>query len=358
MNAEIPDTPPDARYQPEDSISLWTVAAAIMKHFMVIAVTALGVATVLTLPLLLGERTYSSTASFVSAQRRSAAPSFSGLAAQLGVSVPAGDGAQSPAFYADLAQTSSILRSVANEQYEYASDTGLLKGTLVTLWGGSEGALPEKEELAIRRLRSAIKSSVAQKTGIVSITVKTRSPVLSQTIATNLLEEIHGFNLESRQSQAAAERRFAERRLAEARSQLRAAEDRLQSFLQQNRDYRSAPELLLEHDRRLRDVAMQQQVYTSLAQAYEQAQIDEVRDTPVISVVELPRAPVYADGRGLVRRGIFGLVSGVLLGIAIAVLLEILSRFRRSRSPEYLQLREAAERLRRFPLGSLGRRPG
>lgn len=338
-----------------DAVSVWTVAAAIMKHLPLVSISAVIVSVALTLPLLLGSRTYSSTASFVSAQRRSSAPSFSGLAAQLGVSVPSGDGAQSPAFYADLAQASSILRKVVHKDYVFDADTGRFKGTLVEYWGGTDTPA-EKEELAIRRLRSTVKSSVAQKTGIVSITAKTRSAGLSQNIAANLLEEIHAFNLESRQSQAAAERRFAERRLAEARSQLRAAEDRLQSFLQQNRDYRGAPDLLLEHDRRLRDVAMQQQVYTSLAQAFEQAQIDEVRDTPVISVVELPRVPVYPDGRGLIRRAIFGIVSGLLVGIVIAVLLEVLNRLRTSQSRDYLQLREAASRFSRILPRRVGRK--
>jgi len=91
---------------------------------------------------------------------------------------------------------------------------------------------------------------------------------------------------DTRQSQAAAERGFTEERMAEAQEELRAAENELQRFLQNNRQFQNSPELVFQHDRLQRRVAMRQQVYTSLVQSYEQARIDEVPNTPVITVVE------------------------------------------------------------------------
>jgi uncharacterized protein involved in exopolysaccharide biosynthesis len=63
---------------------------------------------------------------------------------------------------------------------------------------------------------------------------------------------------------------------------------------------------------------MREQVYVTLAQAYEQAKLDEVRNTPVITVVEEPEAPVRPDPRGVVTSGILGGLAGVAVGLAIA----------------------------------------
>ena len=78
------------------------------------------------------------------------------------------------------------------------------------------------------------------------------------------------FNLNNRQQQAGAERAFIEKRLADAQSQLSNAENNLQAFLTENRDFRSSPTLQLEFDRLNRTVASRQSLYNSLAASYEQ----------------------------------------------------------------------------------------
>jgi uncharacterized protein involved in exopolysaccharide biosynthesis len=131
-----------------------------------------------------------------------------------------------------------------------------------------------------------------------------------------------------RQSQASAERKFTEARLAEGAEELRIAENRLQGFLQGNREFGGSPALGFERDRLNREVAMRQQIYTSLAQAYEQAKIDEVRESPVITVLNPPIEPARPDPRGLVSRGLAGIVLGGMLGIFFALLRTYLARTR------------------------------
>ncbi|HEX5830509.1 MAG TPA: hypothetical protein VFY16_05970, partial [Gemmatimonadaceae bacterium] len=104
------------------------------------------------------------------------------------------------------------------------------------------------------------------------------------------------------------------------RAELRAAEDRLQAFLQRNRVYRSSPELVFEFERLDREASVRQQLVASLTQAYEQAKIDEVRDTPVITMVERPEIPVRADRRLLLQKALLGLAVGVVLGILLVLL--------------------------------------
>jgi uncharacterized protein involved in exopolysaccharide biosynthesis len=153
-----------------------------------------------------------------------------------------------------------------------------------------------------------------------------------------VLEQINDFNLRTRQSQAATERRFTERRLAEVRQDLRDAENEVKAFLGHNASYDRAPQLKLEYDRLSREVSLRQQVYTSLSEAYEQAKIDEVRDTPVLTVIEAPTLPVSPDPRGLLRRAVFASIIAAFLTIAVASLRELVRGWD-NRTPELVEFR-------------------
>ena len=66
------------------------------------------------------------------------------------------------------------------------------------------------------------------------------------------------------------------------------AERAREDFLRQNRGFGNSPELMSEHDRLQRQVAMRQEVYTSLLRSQEQARIDAVRDTPLLAFIDTP----------------------------------------------------------------------
>ena len=97
---------------------------------------------------------------------------------------------------------------------------------------------------------------------------------------------------------------------------------------------------------------MRQEVVTSLTQSYEQARIEEVRNTPVITVLEPPELPVIPDQRGLLRSAILGLLLGGLVGVLAALGREFLARSRDSEPEAYARLvavgEQAAGDLRRL----------
>ncbi len=90
--------------------------------------------------------------------------------------------------------------------------------------------------MALRRFRGLITADLDRPSGVVTFEVETDNPQLSAQIAKRLLDLLNRFNLETRQSQASAERRFTEVRLAEAKQELLETENRLQAFLEVNRD--------------------------------------------------------------------------------------------------------------------------
>jgi uncharacterized protein involved in exopolysaccharide biosynthesis len=292
---------------------------AIRWRWVIIAATLIG-ALISGVKALTREPTYTSEAVFYPEAQRQPSQA-SALAAQFGVQIGAVgiDALNSAQIYPDIVRTRSFLLRVASEKYPRST---IDSATLIEMFGGSDGSDLMRRKRAIDQLGQLIDVSAAQRTGIVTITAHAESPQLAQAIARKILEEIDLFNVERRQSRARAERRFVERRLEEIGIDLRRKEDQLQAFLQQNRDFTRAPELTLAHMRLEREVSLFRQLYASLAQGYEQAKIEEVRDTPVITVLSVPEYPVQPDPRGRIRLLLVGVFAGFAAGTAAAVILE------------------------------------
>ncbi|MGI9091087.1 MAG: Wzz/FepE/Etk N-terminal domain-containing protein [Gemmatimonadaceae bacterium] len=298
-------------------VSVYALGRVILSHRRLVLGTGLAALLLAIAFTMLVPQQYSSATAFVP-QSRSVPSNISGLAAQFGVTVPTGDGTQSPQFYADLLLSRDILSAVASTTYSVPSAGGTRTGTLVDFYQVDEKNVPLARDKAMRKLRDDVAVSISPKTGVVTVTVTARTPALARMIAQRLLELTNEFNLKRRRSQAVAERQFTESRLAEVRSDLRAAENRLESFLQQNRQYETSPALRFDEGRLQRDVTLEQQLFTTLAQAYEQAKIDEVRDTPVITVISAPDNPIRPDPRGIVKRSAAALIGGIIIGVLLA----------------------------------------
>jgi uncharacterized protein involved in exopolysaccharide biosynthesis len=283
---------------------------------------------------LLQRRSYTSSAVFMPQASESPLARLSGLAAQFGFAVPGNEGSPPPAFYADLLESRGVLqRAVLTPYGPYAVGDGgdTVQRTLIDIYQVRGRTAGERRDAAVRRLRDDLRITVARETDLITLEVTTRSAALSQQVAARMVQLVGEFNLKTRQTRAGAERQFVEARLQDARSELKAAEDRLQVFLQRNRDFRSAPQLAFQYDRLQRDVTMRQELYTSLAQSFEQARIEEVRNTPVITIVEPANLPTSPDRRRTVLKGLLGLIAGLLIG-TFAVALR--HAFRDLRSPD------------------------
>ncbi|MDB4888781.1 MAG: lipopolysaccharide biosynthesis protein [Gemmatimonadetes bacterium] len=342
------DSPDDAPGDGSSELSVVGALNIVLQNaaLIVLCSAVLFVATVIV--LILQPATYTSASSFMPQTRRSA-PSLSGLAAQFGLSLPGEEPRQSPAFYTELIGTREILGALADARY---SDPTLNRGdsvTLVDVLGKGPRTAALRRELAIRKLRKLVTTNISLKTGVIEVTVASRYPALAMQANRRLLDLVNQFNLEKRQSQAAGERRFVERRLQDVQIDLRSAEDRLQAFLQRNAIYRNSPQLSFEHDRLERAITMQQQLYTSLAQSFEQARIDEIRDSPLVTVIEEPSMPLVPEGKGLTKGGAIALFAGALLGLAIAFGRYAIQHGRAGSPDELSRFRTLLRRMARHP---------
>lgn len=298
-------------------ISALGVLNALLRHRVVILVLTLGVSAAFVGAAALRPRRFTSTSAFVPEVRR-VNTNLSGIASQFGLTIPGQGGTESPEFYVDLLRSRGILEATVNTRYSFPTDSGLVSTTLVGVYQPHERTAALNAEEAMKRLNRSLRTSVSAKTTVVTLSVSAPNAVLAKAVAARLIDLLGAFNLGQRQSRARAERRFAEGRLDNAKRELRVAEDRLQAFLQANREFRNAPALVFEQERLQSDANILRQLVGNLQTAVEQARMDEVRDTPVITVVQAPNTPVEADSRGFVKLGILGAVLGLAIGMAVA----------------------------------------
>ena len=278
---------------------------------------------------------------------------LSGLASQFNLSLGTVDRAQSPEFYVELLQSREILRAGAGTEYVFLPDLmaeDSLRGTLVELYQ-VDGSTPETRlRAAAARLASDVTATADPRTGLVLVQTRAPWPGLAESINARLLELLNEFNVERRRSQAAAQRAFTESRLAEAREEHRSTEDELAQFLQANRQFQNSPMLTFEMNRLQRQVDLRQQLYTSLALEHERARIEEVRNTPVLTVVEGPQGSAKGTRGSPVMLLAIGLFAGTVVGLIHVYVAAQLCRQRERHPGSYDRLRSR--------LGRLGMRRG
>lgn len=343
-NSNDGDDPP--RSQRLTEVSFVRMAAVLLRYRWTILLLVLAGGLVVLTVTVLAPPYYTSRATFVPQSEGTSLERLSGIATQLGVQMPTsvGQPGQSPAFYANLLRSRELRRATVTTRYGFrGSDGDTLRGDLVELFSAEGDDRPQKVANAIKQLAERTEVTTATETAVVEIAVETRWPELSQRVAQRMMELVNRFNTETRRSQAEAEREFLAERVEEARQELLGAEDSLETFLTRNRQYQNSPQLQFEKQRLQRRVDLRQQVYSTLATSYEQAKVEEVRDTPVITIVDPPEIPATPDPSRLFLKLFLGLMVGATFGIGWALVSEMLRTSRETDPDTYVDLMDSWE---------------
>jgi uncharacterized protein involved in exopolysaccharide biosynthesis len=297
--------------------NLWTYLALLLRRWRTIAVgvfTGGLVALVLTLVL---PPMYTTEVMFAPAEpsRLSGLGNLPASLAGIG-SIFAGDQQSSPFFYMALAQSREIVREVILTKYPIPDDSAKNLLEIDKVRGKTADIRINKE---IKRFEKRMSVNVEREAGTVSLRVDGRTPELSAAIASAFLDAINRYNLHSRTTSAHARRVFLDGRIRDVESQLRASEDSLRVFLTVNRAYENSPILAFEYARLKRRVDGYTELYQTLRRDGELAAIDEVKDVPVINILQPPRPPTE---KSWPKRRLL-VIAGVGLGglIAYAILL-------------------------------------
>lgn len=298
------------------------VAAIILERRRAIALGGLTGAILVGLLAVVTPRAFESHISFVPAASRDAISGLSGVAAQLGLSAGNAD-VGGPDYYADLSESDAVLRTVALDSVAITRAGG--KVEVSALLNIEASRQDQAVERTVRKLRKVIAPKVAPTSGIVTLTVFAPDPLAAKELADNIFARISEVDRSARNAQAAAQHAYATARREESETRLRVAEDRLQSFLASNRDFRSSPQLTFAYNRLERAVNLEQLLYTSLAQAEQNAGLDESRNTPTLSPIDTAMVAVDPVSRRVGIKGFAGLLAGL---IGTGMLLVLADRLR------------------------------
>jgi uncharacterized protein involved in exopolysaccharide biosynthesis len=276
-------------------------------------------------------RMFQARAAFIASEPQSLSGSLgalSSIASQLGVpalsAVAQSSATGSAQFYGDLLTSNAIAHDVVTTTYDASSpgefDGKPFKGTLVEYSRANAKTAADREVAAMRFFaKNVLKVTVDRPTGVVRFEVHTRNRQLSTLVARRLLDLVNDFNLRRRQTQAGAEREFDQRRAQAALDSLRAAEANLAEFRTTNIDFSRSPRLATREAELQRRVTLAQQIYTTIAQRYELANIEAVRNTPVITVVDAPEGLVEARPRYTIAIVLAAFAIGVAIAVVIAL---------------------------------------
>jgi uncharacterized protein involved in exopolysaccharide biosynthesis len=294
------------------SVELWRLARLYWREVLTLAVTGavVGAGTVLVLP-----SRYRAKAAFQAENPPNETPLGGGIAGLLGsqlASLPLGGAMQNrPQLLAELLVTDAVLRHVVHATFPWEGQPQ----TLISIYGFASKPRPElRDYLAIKKLHRAVSVDVDVRTGIVRFEVEAYTPDLALAVAETTLAALNEANVALRQRRGSAERGFTAQRSADARQLLAAAESTLALFNQTNRNLQTSATLQLEQARLRRNVDIAQQLFLQLQLQEEQAALQELRNTPTISVIDPPVLPAR---RSWPNRPL-GVVTGLLIGLLVA----------------------------------------
>jgi uncharacterized protein involved in exopolysaccharide biosynthesis len=248
------------------------------------------------------------------------------LAGEFGLSLPTSDPLESPAFYAKVATSRPLLESTLTSRFAVPG-TVRDSAALIDILRIPGGPQLRRMERGVKRLREETAVKTDTKTGTLRLEVETRNAGLSAAVANHLVGLLNEFNRNTRSLQARERRKFAEARAADAGSELERSEVALRDFLTRNRQYES-PQLQYERNRLERQVQMRQELYGTLQREFETARIEEVNDTPVLTVIDPAIPPATRSSPARVRMVIVALVLGLGAGLALAFLTEYVRQSR------------------------------
>lgn len=229
-------------------------------------------------------------------------------------------------FYADVLTSEELLVGTLNSEYvDPASPTRRRK--LVELLQPKGETPAQRLGNATRYLRRKARTELTRKSGIVRLTVTLGDATLAAEVANRMLVLLNKFNLQRRQQTSAEQRRFAELRLLTAQQELDSVLRRREAFLDANRGLSNSPRLRTRYDEIDRLMQVKEGVLLGLTKTFEESRVSEVKDTPLIAIVDHAMVPDRPQQRPL-PWAIGAAAIGLLFGLGAAVVASIRTRTR------------------------------
>jgi uncharacterized protein involved in exopolysaccharide biosynthesis len=246
---------------------------------------------------------YKSEARVLAADSRSssAGGAAAAAAAAVGVSIPGQESAD--AAYVDILNSRSLREALLHTQFTFKVRTWLLGAEQSRHQTLFEFLQKKNLDQAVKALKDRITITRDIKSKLLTITVETESPELSQQVVQKMVVMLDEFVVAKSRTRGGNKAAFAEKRLTESRAELGQAEETFRAFLDGNRNYLQSPDpsVRLKGQRLDNELKLRTQLVTTLAIGREQALLEEKNDMPILNVLDPGNLPIEksAPSRGL-----------------------------------------------------------
>jgi uncharacterized protein involved in exopolysaccharide biosynthesis len=335
---------------PNDTISFLALCNGVLRQWRVVPISV-GVALVLGLTFaLVSDRAYVVESSFTPETADGSLQGPSTALQRVGLGFLDGTPLS---FYTELLRSRELLKDAVTTEYEMpatADGRRAIRVDLATLYGIGGDTERDRIQRSIDELAKNISVSTEPAAGIVRLRVRTSSPELGIQVNRRLLTLLNDFDVARRQGRASSERTFVEERLAEVQAELTMAEQSLERFYEENRAFNASPQLTFAASRLERRINLLQEIYLALARSYEQIKIEEVRATPLITIVDPPEWSLPRAGSPIWLRLVLWLMVGLGVGITLALIADFATRQPALNPSDYREFRHLLGRAgRKFP---------
>ena len=248
----------------------------------------------------------------------SSSSGFSGVAAQLGISIPLSMGGTVPwdEVYPEIVQSSNLLSTILPESFSTKKYGEIsLLDILIKEHNLSKYEEKDLTNRAITNLQKMIKISKDRLSPVVTISVESFEPLFAAELSKMLIEKSGQIQNQLRTNRVRQKRLFIEERLKSVSGEMKKMEKELREFREYNRNLSSSPTLQMRVQEMGRERDLQNSLYVTLKTQYEKAKIDEVERNDMVQQIDGPNIPVKLTRP---RRGL-SIILSLFFGIFMSI---------------------------------------
>ena len=175
------------------------------------------------------------------------------------------------------------------------------------------------KEKAIKIFSECVDVIENRMSGLIQINVRLEDPLISASIANFIGKQVQLYIQKENSAQSTIEKLFISERLSIVKNELEKSELELKIFKERNRGYEDSPELFMVFSRIFRDVEAKKRVYLTLQQQLELARIEEVKQSPILHILDYAIAPSRKSSPNrllfLILSSLFGFISSSLVTV-------------------------------------------
>ena len=215
------------------------------------------------------------------------------LASSLGFNIP-GDGTNGFNI-PDIVDSRKLKKAIILRKWKskkYTTPVDLIKywdldqpGILSSIFNLENPPREHLQNIAIEKLTSFM-SVYQHESGMITISILMEDEIIAANIANFISDWIQNYISNEMTLKATNNRKFIEEQLNKAKDDLFLSEERWSDFQKDHSIADDNPDVLLQKGRLIRNIEVNQQVYITLRQQYELNKIEELKERPVINVLD------------------------------------------------------------------------